>query len=440
MRSRFAAWLRSLDPAARKPSSSPLLWASTAGLALLIMVVAGLAPVTSAFFRLDFVPALIASIPPILVGTIGGFLERSNKLSLAGYGIVALVNSALMQFYLASLVAFSEPPGSAVLASLLVLTAGNHGYIHRASTRFPFALFATLIGVLGALFLIRTTQNYYVFAVMGPVSIGATWMLGEIALATSASREKERSMMAAIQARDLDDRARALDRLAETVVSLLQLNHDLATLLSGARFNATGVREVLGERVEGDPALKGSFDDLEGSLGSIGRIVDEIRALGLRHAPAAQAAEEVALWPVLDECMRMMRARYPSVSFELDTDDSVHTCVVQGGELSLKRVLENLLANACQGDGAEKDTTRVRVVLRTLPDMIDLKIVDDGPGFSPEMLDHSLEPFRTTKRGGTGLGLYTAQRIVMASGGTIEIGNSEDFGGTVRLRFRRGER
>jgi len=50
-----------------------------------------------------------------------------------------------------------------------------------------------------------------------------------------------------------------------------------------------------------------------------------------------------------------------------------------------------------------------------------LAVEDSGPGVSPEMRAHLFEPFATTKRNGTGLGLATAQRFVAAHGGRIEL-------------------
>jgi CheY-like chemotaxis protein len=48
-----------------------------------------------------------------------------------------------------------------------------------------------------------------------------------------------------------------------------------------------------------------------------------------------------------------------------------------------------------------------------------LTIADTGPGIDPEILRHLFEPFHTTKKQGTGLGLSTAYRMVKRMRGDI---------------------
>lgn len=47
-----------------------------------------------------------------------------------------------------------------------------------------------------------------------------------------------------------------------------------------------------------------------------------------------------------------------------------------------------------------------------------LTVIDEGPGFNPEMLNNGIRPFVTGKSGGTGLGLAMVQRFVRELGGS----------------------
>lgn len=82
----------------------------------------------------------------------------------------------------------------------------------------------------------------------------------------------------------------------------------------------------------------------------------------------------------------------------------------------LKQVLWNLLKNAV--DAARE---RVAVRLRATPAGVEVRVADDGPGMSPEVLARCFEPFRTTKAQGTGLGLAICKRIIEAHGGAIRL-------------------
>ena len=58
---------------------------------------------------------------------------------------------------------------------------------------------------------------------------------------------------------------------------------------------------------------------------------------------------------------------------------------------------------------------------------------DTGPGFPKDNIDNMLDPFFTTKDGGTGLGLPIVKSSVLGHEGHIELANSEDGGAEVRV-------
>jgi signal transduction histidine kinase len=107
---------------------------------------------------------------------------------------------------------------------------------------------------------------------------------------------------------------------------------------------------------------------------------------------------------------------------------------VCAGERGLSRALDALLENACSGDG-ERDAGRVEVSIgaRLEVDVVALEIADDGPGFTQTELGQAITAFETTKRGALGLGLYTAERIARASGGSLRRANREGDGAIVSV-------
>jgi signal transduction histidine kinase len=63
-----------------------------------------------------------------------------------------------------------------------------------------------------------------------------------------------------------------------------------------------------------------------------------------------------------------------------------------------------------------------------------LAIEDRGPGLSPEIRERLFHPFATSRRGGVGLGLALAHRIVTLHGGRIRL-DDRPGGGTRALLF-----
>lgn len=103
----------------------------------------------------------------------------------------------------------------------------------------------------------------------------------------------------------------------------------------------------------------------------------------------------------------------------------------------MEQVFFNLMKNALEAmkDGGElaieivHDDTSVSVVFR-----------DSGAGMSDEALARLFEPYRTTKRKGTGLGLMISRRIVAAHGGEIAVASEAGKGTTFMVKLPRLEK
>jgi two-component system sensor histidine kinase RegB len=106
--------------------------------------------------------------------------------------------------------------------------------------------------------------------------------------------------------------------------------------------------------------------------------------------------------------------------------------------------LGNLLENA-----VDFARSRVEFSARWDASTITVSIRDDGPGFSPNMIERVGEPFLTTRSrdpeatgGGLGLGLFIAKTLLERSGAVVEFANSASTdarGALVTVRWRRAE-
>ena len=96
----------------------------------------------------------------------------------------------------------------------------------------------------------------------------------------------------------------------------------------------------------------------------------------------------------------------------------------------IQQVLVNLIKNALQA--MTKDGT---LTLQTGEgaDGVWVSVADTGGGIPQEQINRIFEPFYTTKKKGTGLGLMIVQRIVRAHGGRIELESQVGRGTTFRV-------
>jgi PAS domain S-box-containing protein len=96
----------------------------------------------------------------------------------------------------------------------------------------------------------------------------------------------------------------------------------------------------------------------------------------------------------------------------------------------MQQVLVNLIKNAMQSM-----TKGGALTLQTgeSDDGIWVSVADTGGGIPQEQINRIFEPFYTTKKKGTGLGLMIVQRIVRAHGGKIELESRVGRGTTFRI-------
>jgi C4-dicarboxylate-specific signal transduction histidine kinase len=155
---------------------------------------------------------------------------------------------------------------------------------------------------------------------------------------------------------------------------------------------------------------------------------------------SALAVELVDLTATVRRAADAVQQANPGVQLTLEAAQAgiEHLSIpVWGGEATLHRVLTNVLLNACQGDSRVRARhVRVRLEREESDGRIVIVIEDDGPGFPAAMLASPLRAFQTTKPNGTGLGLYTSDRLVRTSGGKLLLDNRRDArGACVRISF-----
>ncbi len=112
--------------------------------------------------------------------------------------------------------------------------------------------------------------------------------------------------------------------------------------------------------------------------------------------------------------------------------------LIKGDSIRLRQLLHNLIKNALeamqeQNDAKVQFTTRC-FEISGIP-FVSLVVVDEGPGFPPEILERLFEPYVTTKSKGNGLGLAIVKKIVEEHGGTIRAENASEHGARIKIRF-----
>ena len=105
---------------------------------------------------------------------------------------------------------------------------------------------------------------------------------------------------------------------------------------------------------------------------------------------------------------------------------------IHGDEKKLRRVLNNLLTNAVDANAMGLDNSlKISAKVLNIEDnkIIEIRIMDSGPGIDPLVENNLLEPYVTTKEKGTGLGLAIVKKIIDEHSGTFWLENNREENG-----------
>ncbi|MFQ5835454.1 MAG: ATP-binding protein [bacterium] len=102
---------------------------------------------------------------------------------------------------------------------------------------------------------------------------------------------------------------------------------------------------------------------------------------------------------------------------------------------NMERVFENVILNALEAmPNGGKLTIVTRKTKKPLAAVVE--IIDTGRGMTKEFINHNLfKPFRTTKRKGLGLALFSCKEIVSLHGGKIEVKSELSRGTSFVIRL-----
>jgi signal transduction histidine kinase len=127
----------------------------------------------------------------------------------------------------------------------------------------------------------------------------------------------------------------------------------------------------------------------------------------------------------------------PQPDVELSLDPGLPTAVTDAERL--RTALINILGNArhaveaSRGASPQEPTPHVVVRTERAGERAVITISDGGVGIAPDDLPHIFDPYFTTRRAGTGLGLPIAKNIIEGLGGSIVVRSQPRAGTDVRI-------
>ncbi|MGH2518223.1 MAG: HAMP domain-containing sensor histidine kinase, partial [Chloroflexota bacterium] len=204
-------------------------------------------------------------------------------------------------------------------------------------------------------------------------------------------------------------------------------SHELRTPLT----SLAGYIDILRKGGKDEPAtLERVLGTMRAEVQRLTRLVSDLVALARLDAGDQLQIRPVDLTRLVEDVYEQAKAMAPSREINLRANDGLW---VQADLDRLRQVLLNLADNALK---YTPPAAYVNFAIQAVDACAQVSVADNGPGIPPEDRDHLFDRFyraersRTREKGGAGLGLAIAKKIVEAHHGSISVSSPPD-GGTI---------
>lgn len=208
------------------------------------------------------------------------------------------------------------------------------------------------------------------------------------------------------------------------------LAHEIRNPLSTIGLNLELLEEELADSDSPrDHRLRRRLAAVHREFGNLEQIVEEF--LQFARAEALER-ETVDLNDPVMEFVEIFRPTAVEQQVELVPHLAAQLSPVPLDRRLFRQVLHNLCRNALQ---AMPQGGRLELLTYERPGRVVLEIIDNGHGMDERTQERMFDAFFSTKHGGSGLGLPTVRKIVLAHGGTIECDSALGRGTRFRASF-----
>jgi signal transduction histidine kinase len=187
-------------------------------------------------------------------------------------------------------------------------------------------------------------------------------------------------------------------------------------------------------REEGQPErVSTAVKDIDEEVTRLNRIVSEVLDFA---RPIKFDFAEADLNALAQDAVRAAGAEDGAAGIRLDLDPSIPPLTTDAERLrqALVNIIGNAIHAASNGAGEPDGIVRLRTA-RLDSRRVAITVADRGSGIAPEDLPRVFDPYFTTRRTGTGIGLAISRNIIEGLGGRITVASERERGTEVRIEL-----
>jgi PAS domain S-box-containing protein len=227
---------------------------------------------------------------------------------------------------------------------------------------------------------------------------------------------------------EMERRIRESERFAHIGQLTTSLAHEIRNPLSAIKINVQILSKNL--RLDGNDRKRGQIIAKE--ISRLERILTEM----LDSAkPLRLTIEPVSINDIIDSCLDILFEKIEEKHIGVKKRRSRHLPVLLLDRDKMEQAVINILLNSIEAlaEGATISVLTRRSSRHNNDVLVDIH--DDGPGIGEADLPYIFDPFFSSKKKGTGLGLYNVKKIVEAHGGAVRVTSSIGEGTQFRIAF-----
>ncbi len=288
-------------------------------------------------------------------------------------------------------------------------------------------------------------RHPWLFLLTLVILVWVTWAAGAMARLLKRAGEDLRALNAALRENQAQLESRIDERTRELEESQAQVLHQekmaafgllaagIAHEVGNPLASISSVVQVL-ERRDPDAYTREKLGLVTGQLA---RIQATLRELVTFSRPASDQRGRVSVREVTDEALGIAKFYKGGKNREIVATVPDDLPPLVGVRDQFVQVVFNLVLNAIDATGKGG---RIEVAAAADGDRIMLSVRDDGAGIDPAHRGRLFRPYFTTKKHGTGLGLFVVRRIVEHHGGSVAVESEPGKGATFRVTLPAGPR
>jgi len=230
------------------------------------------------------------------------------------------------------------------------------------------------------------------------------------------------------------ERTRKIEQMQQELIhseKMASLGELVAGIAHEINNPLTGIMVFTAMTIEKPELEEAVREDLRIVLGETQRCADIVKGLLDFSRETLPAKQEIDVNGLIETTFTLLERQVAFQNIRIEKSYAHDLPWILADPTQLKQVVVNMLLNASQ---AMDQGGVLAVATRTAKDgWVEISIADSGCGISRDRIKNIFDPFYTTKKQGTGLGLSVSYGIIHNHGGSIEVESEIGVGTTFQI-------